>query len=80
MGNGIRRIGEVEMTREEIIRSFKRCREARDCRSCEDCKYGGRSFMTCERLADDILSLLKEQEAREKNRLPYSPDSNVQWT
>ena len=23
---------------------------------------------------------LKEQEAREKNRLPYSSDSNVQWT
>ena len=29
---------------------------------------------------DDALELLKEQEAREKNRLPYSPDSNVQWT
>ena len=28
----------------------------------------------------EILALLKEQEAREKNRLPYSPDSNVQWT
>ena len=26
------------------------------------------------------IDLLKEQEAREKNRLPYSPDSNVQWT
>ena len=26
------------------------------------------------------ICLLKEQEAREKNRLPYSPDSNVQWT
>ena len=23
---------------------------------------------------------LKEQEAKRKNRLPYSPDSNVQWT
>lgn len=30
--------------------------------------------------ANAILVLLKEQEAREKNRLPYSPDSNVQWT
>lgn len=30
--------------------------------------------------AEEILSLLKEQEARKKNRLPYSPDSNVQWT
>jgi len=29
---------------------------------------------------EEILSLLKEKEAREKNRLPYSPDSNVQWT
>ena len=26
------------------------------------------------------ICLLKEQEARKKNRLPYSPDSNVQWT
>jgi hypothetical protein len=26
------------------------------------------------------ITLLKEQEARKKNRLPYSPDSNVQWT
>lgn len=24
--------------------------------------------------------LLKEQEPTKKNRLPYSPDSNVQWT
>jgi len=27
-----------------------------------------------------LAGLLKEQEEREKNRLPYSPDSNVQWT
>ena len=26
------------------------------------------------------ISLLKEQEPKKKNRLPYSPDSNVQWT
>ena len=26
------------------------------------------------------ITILKEQEARKKNRLPYSPDSNVQWT
>ena len=30
--------------------------------------------------ANTILAILKEQEVREKNRLPYSPDSNVQWT
>ena len=30
--------------------------------------------------ANAILVLLKEQEVMEKNRLPYSPDSNVQWT
>lgn len=28
----------------------------------------------------EVLALLKEQEAMKKNRLPYSPDSNVQWT
>ena len=28
----------------------------------------------------DAVAMLKEQETREKNRLPYSPDSNVQWT
>ena len=27
-----------------------------------------------------LNGLLKEQEAKRKNRLPYSPDSNVQWT
>lgn len=26
------------------------------------------------------ITLLKEQEERKKHRLPYSPDSNVQWT
>lgn len=26
------------------------------------------------------ITILKEQEARKKNCLPYSPDSNVQWT
>lgn len=26
------------------------------------------------------ICLLKEQETSKKNRLPYSPDSNVQWT
>lgn len=29
---------------------------------------------------ETAVALLKEQETREKNRLPYSPDSNVQWT
>ena len=28
---------------------------------------------------DDIVALLKEQDTK-KNRIPYSPDSNVQWT
>ena len=27
-----------------------------------------------------LRGMLKEQEAKRKNRLPYSPDSNVQWT
>ena len=29
---------------------------------------------------DVNVELLKEQETSKKNRLPYSPDSNVQWT
>lgn len=29
---------------------------------------------------DDIVALLKEQEEKPKKRIPYSPDSNVQWT
>lgn len=31
-------------------------------------------------IIEQAIALLKEQEARKKNRLPYSPDSNVQWT
>ena len=31
-------------------------------------------------LLNEQDALLKEQEPKKKNRLPYSPDSNVQWT
>ena len=63
MGNGIRRTGEVGMSKERIIESLEYCRKNQKSNDCESCEYGGRSFQICERLVDDILVLLKEQEA-----------------
>ena len=48
-------------------------------KTCFECPYCGNN--PCEiHLITDAIAMLKEQEARKKNRLPYSPDSNVQWT
>lgn len=64
------------MTRDEIINGLER--EVKSIRKEPQGKMLG-IFMTVDE-AEDIITLLKEQEARKKNRLPYSPDSNVQWT
>lgn len=60
-----RKVCEVWMIKDRIIESLEYCRKNQKCSDCENCEYGGRSFLTCERLADDILVLLKEQEAVE---------------
>lgn len=68
--------------REKVIKGLECCTNGEVCIS--DCPYFKEMSMTDGRcitvLQADALALLKEQETREKNRLPYSPDSNVQWT
>jgi len=51
-----------------------------DCdRNCADCDLVQNDDELHE-MYTDVIALLKEQEAKRKNRLPYPPDSNVQWT
>lgn len=51
------------MIKDRIIESLEYCYKNQKSIDCENCEYGGRSFQICERLVDDILVLLKEQEA-----------------
>lgn len=64
--------------REKVIKGLECCTFILGKRKCNECPY--QKDNGCYQLQDDFHALLKEQEAREKNRLPYSPDSNVQWT
>ena len=47
---------------------------------CNECPYNVKGGYCLKTIAEDALVLLKKQEPKGKNRLPYSPDSNVQWT
>jgi hypothetical protein len=62
--------------RETVIKGLEKLRK--------DLGYGlpDRSNVVMEYLDSltGAIILLKEQEASKKNRLPYSPDSNEQWT
>jgi hypothetical protein len=49
------------MVKDRIIESLEYCYKNQKSIDCENCEYGGRSFLICERLVDDILALLKEQ-------------------
>ena len=67
--------------REKVKYSIERCiSHVPD--ACRDCAYdAGHPYNECvEMMLNDVFALLKEQETKKKNRLPYSPDSNVQWT
>ena len=66
--------------REKVIKGLEyHLKELSVGKTCFECPYCGNN--PCEiHLITDALALLKEQEAMKKNRLPYSPDSNVQWT
>ena len=66
--------------REKVIKGLEEV-DAYFHRMTEVCYRGDEAtFCDLKEKVADAISLLKEQEAREKNRLPYSPDSNVQWT
>ena len=70
--------------REKVIKAIECC-VVNHTRCFDDndklCPYFTTKVYMCEtELLKDALALLKEQKARKKNRLPYSPDSNVQWT
>lgn len=63
--------------REKVIKGLECCAYKKNCNECPYFKGNA----TCMDDKDkDALELLKEQEPTKKNRLPYSPDSNVQWT
>ncbi len=51
------------MVKDRIIDNLEHCRKNQNSKDCQSCEYSGRSFQICERLVDDILVLLKEQEA-----------------
>ena len=73
--------GMMMIDREKVKYSIERCiSHVPD--ACRDCAYdAGHPYNECvEMMLNDVLALLKEQETKKKNRLPYSPDSNVQWT
>ena len=66
--------------REKVIKGLEyHLKELSVGKTCFECPYCGNN--PCEiHLITDAIALLKEQETSKKNRLPYSPDSNVQWT
>ena len=71
--------------REKVIKALEYCGSGqREFNGCNGCPYKDEFHSTIEGCLwcriDDAIALLKEQEARKKNRLPCSPDSNVQWT
>ena len=71
--------------RENVIKALEYCGSGhREFSGCNGCPYKDEFHRSVEECLwcriNDAIALLKEQEARKKNRLPYSPDSNVQWT
>ena len=72
--------GKTMADREKVIKGLEyHLKELSVGKTCFECPYCGNN--PCEiHLITDAIAMLKEQETREKNRLPYSPDSNVQWT
>ena len=66
--------------REKVIKGLEEV-DAYFHRMTEVCYRGDEAtFCDLKEKVADAIAMLKEQEARKKNRLPYSPDSNVQWT
>lgn len=69
--------------REKVIKGLETCSDVYYGAdgACSSCPYSQNNGDKClAELVHDAIALLKEQEPKKKNRLPYSPDSNVQWT
>ena len=58
--------------KEKVINSIKYCINHPLCIDCDACNYGGESSVICDRLIQDALALLKEQQqwVSVKDRLP----------
>ena len=51
------------MDREKVIKALEHCKDNQHVNDCNTCDYGGETGMFCIRMIDDILSMLKKQEA-----------------
>ena len=56
------------MDREKVIKALEYCKDNQHVNDCDTCDYGGKTGMFCIRMIDDVIAMLKEQEAVE----PYS--------
>lgn len=70
----------LSIEREKVIKELESLRDICNAKSNMATGKGKIAWAGYANTADDAITMLKDQEAREKNRLPYSPDSNVQWT
>ena len=51
------------MERENVIKSLEYCKNNQHVNDCNKCDYGVKTGMFCIRMIDDVLAMLKEQEA-----------------
>lgn len=53
------------MDREKVIKALEYCRDNELVNDCNKCDYGGKTGVFCIGMINDVLTLLKEQEAVE---------------
>lgn len=70
--------------RKKVVEALECCldivKSGRWASGCISCPYAEEKNNCREKMIREAIELLKEQETKKKNRLPYPPDSNVQWT
>jgi len=52
------------MDREKVIKALEYCKDNQHVNDCDKCDYGGKTGMFCIRMIDDVIAILKEQEAK----------------